>query len=154
MLRYVAGVVSALLLVAASFFIWKSQAESDRPVPPAPQAASESGSDAAPADPPEASEKTREEKRFGRSDKDKDGRITLEELYQPRRKAFAKLDTNSDGRLGFEEWAVSTTGKFTGADADHSGWLSPREFETTKPKTKARPKHCACAPPQATESAD
>jgi hypothetical protein len=144
MLRYVAGVASALLLVAASFFIWKSQAESDRPVPPAPQAESGEAEAGGVSAPPEASAKTREEKRFGRADKDKDGRIALEELYQPRRKAFAKLDTNSDGRLGFEEWAVSTTEKFTGADADRSGWLSPREFETTKPKTKAKPKRCAC----------
>lgn len=39
MFRYLAGVSSALLFVAAGFFIWKSQAESDTLVPPAPEAA-------------------------------------------------------------------------------------------------------------------
>jgi hypothetical protein len=146
MLRYIAGGLSALLLVAAGFFMWKSQAGSDDPLPRAPERVAEAGSDedAPVAEPPQATEKSREEKRFGRSDKDKDGRITLEELYQPRRKAFAKLDVNGDGRLSFEEWAVSTTEKFTGADADRSGALSPVEFATTRPKTKARPKRCAC----------
>ncbi len=144
MLRYIAGAVSALLLVAASFFIWRSYAQSDDLVPSAPEAAVETGERGAVAEPPEATEKSREEKRFSRADKNEDGRITLEELYQPRRKAFAKLDGNGDGRLSFEEWAVSTTEKFTGADADRSGWLSPTEFETTRPKTKARPKRCAC----------
>ena len=135
-----------MLLIGAGFFLWISRAERDDPVPPAPQAAvaeDEEGA-TAPAEPPRASEKTREEKRFGRADKDKDGRITLEELYQPRRKAFAKLDSNKDGRLSFEEWAVSTSEKFGGADSDRSGWLTPAEFATTKPKTKARPKKCAC----------
>jgi hypothetical protein len=144
MLRFVAGVASALLLVAAGFFILKSRAESDDPVPPAPQAVASASGPAGVAEPPDATEKSKEEKRFGRADKDKDGRITLDELYQPRRKAFAKLDLNADGRLSFEEWAVSTTEKFTRADADKSGWLGPQEFETTKPKVKARPKRCAC----------
>jgi hypothetical protein len=35
MLRFVAGGVSALLLVAAGFFLWKSQARAEDPVPPA-----------------------------------------------------------------------------------------------------------------------
>ncbi len=146
MLRFVAGAASALLLIGAGFFLWISRAERDDPVPPAPQAAlgDEDEGSAASTQPPQASEKTREEKRFGRADKDKNGRITLEELYQPRRKAYAKLDANKDGRLSFEEWAVSTTEKFNGADRDRSGWLSPAEFATTKPKTKAKPKRCAC----------
>src|SRR5688572_23144444 len=144
MLRFVAGVGSALLLVAASFFIWKSQAESDDPVPSAPPTVASSAGPAEVAQPPEATEKSKEEKRFARADKDEDGRITLEELYQPRRKAFAKLDANGDGRLGFEEWAVSTGEKFAKADADRSGWLGPAEYATTRPKAKARPKRCAC----------
>jgi hypothetical protein len=144
MLRYMAGVVSALLLVAAGFFVWKSQAEQENPVPPAPQAVMAAPSDAKVEEPPQATEKSKEEKRFARADKDDDGRITLEELYQPRRKAFAKLDRNGDGRLVFEEWAISTGEKFAGADRDRSGWLSPTEYATTRPKVKAKPKRCAC----------
>ncbi|HEX8533437.1 MAG TPA: histidine kinase, partial [Allosphingosinicella sp.] len=69
--------------------------------------------------------------------------ITKLELLEPRRKAFAKLDTNGNGSLSFEEWAVKTIGKFEGADADDSGWLTPAEYSTTKPKTRPKPK-CAC----------
>ena len=84
-------------------------------------------------EPPEASAKNREEKRFSRADKDKNGRIEREELLASRRKAFAKLDTNGNGNLTFEEWAGKTINKFSGADKDHSGWLSPAEYATTAP---------------------
>jgi hypothetical protein len=151
MLRFAAGAASALMLIVAGFFIWKGQAEAESPVPPAPKAllATQDQTEAPLRSarglppPPQATEKSKEEKRFARADKDKDGRITLEELYQPRRKAFAKLDANGDNRLSFEEWAASTAQKLQKADADRSGWLSPREYEATKPKQKAKPK-CRC----------
>ena len=148
MLRFVAGVVSALLLVAAGFFVWKSQAEGEDPIPPAPPARTYAGSllqQQRPdmPEPPAASEKTKEQKRFARADKDDDGRITREELLTPRRKAFAKLDTNGNGSLSFEEWAVKTVEKFSGADDDGSGWLTAQEYETTKAKTRPKPK-CRC----------
>ncbi len=73
---------------------------------------------------PKPRPKSREEKRFSRADKDKNGRIEREELLAPRRKAFAKLDKNGNGKLAFEEWAVKTIGKFAGADKDRSDWLS------------------------------
>ena len=148
MLRFLAGVGSTLLLVAAGFFIWKSQAESEQLIPPAPEA--ERATFIAPLKqprgverPPAAPEKSREEKRFARADKDDDGRITRDELMQPRRKAFAKLDANGNGTLSFDEWAVKTGEKFSGADADRSGWLSASEYESTKPKP-AKKKACAC----------
>ena len=92
---------------------------------------------------PVASPKSREEKRFSRADKDKNGRIEPEELLAPRRKAFAKLDKNGDGRLSLEEWAVKTIDKFAGADKDRSRWLTPAEYATTAPKP-AKKKRCAC----------
>jgi hypothetical protein len=148
MLRFFAGAGSALLLVLAGFFIWKSQAEGENPIPPAPKArvtltplAAVPSGERLRA--PEASEKSKEEKRFARADKNDDGRITLAELYEPRRKAFAKLDANGNGSLSFEEWANSTGEKFSKADADRSGWLSPQEYASTKPKTKPKPK-CRC----------
>jgi hypothetical protein len=148
MLRFFAGVASTLLLVAAGFFIWKSRAETEQLIPPAPAPAS-SGF-LAPLKPqqrletpPEASPKSREEKRFARADKDDDGRITRAELLEPRRKAFAKLDVNGNGNLSFEEWTVKTADKFSGADADGNGALTPQEYEKTKPKARPKPK-CNC----------
>ncbi|HVF83326.1 MAG TPA: EF-hand domain-containing protein [Sphingomicrobium sp.] len=93
---------------------------------------------------PEATPKSREQKRFSRNDKDKNGRIEREELFAPRRKAFAKLDRNGNGTLSLDEWAVKTVEKFGGADRDRSGWLNPVEFATTAPKPPKRKAACSC----------
>ena len=149
MLRFFAGVVSALLLVAAGLFFWRSHAEAEQIIPPAPNASAYAGSllqqqpGQQAQELPAAAEKTKEQKRFARADKDDDGRITREELLTPRRKAFVKLDKNGNGSLSFEEWAVKTVDKFQGADADGSGWLTAAEYESTKPKP-AKKKKCAC----------
>ena len=144
MLRFLAGVASSLLLVAAGFFLWKSYGAQENPIPPAPSAPPfvSTLQRQAPPEPPAAPDKSKEEKRFARADKDKDGRITRAELLAPRRKAFAKLDTNGDGRLSFEEWTVKTADKFGGADADKDGALSAAEYATTRPKPVKR--KCAC----------
>ncbi|HEX8402289.1 MAG TPA: hypothetical protein VF628_11365 [Allosphingosinicella sp.] len=149
MLRFAAGVVSALLLVAAGFFIWKSRAQSEQLIPPAPAALAAPsgfvrplGAERIPT-PPEATPKSREEKRFARADKDDDGRITRAELLEPRRKAFAKLDTNGNGALSFEEWTVKTADKFGDADANRDGALTAAEYATTAPKKRPKPK-CGC----------
>jgi hypothetical protein len=95
-------------------------------------------------EPPEATPKSREEKRFARADKDDDGRITAAELFEPRRKAFAKLDTNGNGSLSFEEWAAKTVDKFRGADKDRTGWLTAAEYATTAPPPPKRKPTCSC----------
>jgi hypothetical protein len=151
MWRYFAGGVAALLMAAAGVFLFQSRATPE-PLPPAP-AQKQVGSDAAAeAEPlpalatiPRASDRTREQKRFDRYDKDRSDTITLAELMEPRRKAFAKLDRNRDGKLSFEEWAVRGITRFTDADADKSGTLTRTEFATTAPKRKAKaqPK-CDC----------
>jgi hypothetical protein len=71
--------------------------------------------------PPEASAKSREERRSSRAETDKQGRIEPEELLARRRKAFANIDNNGNGSLSFDEWAVKTIDKFAGADKDRSG---------------------------------
>lgn len=151
--RFLAGVGSALLLVAAGLFWW-SFAHADRAgLPPAPFAAMADAVRPPLADPPAASEKTREEKRFSRYDHDKNGAISRDEFLAARRKAFAKLDRNQDGRLSFEEYAVKTVEKFSRADADRSGVLTPAEFATTRVVRKAKPA-CKCVPEPAKDEGD
>ena len=143
MARYLAALVSGLLIVIGGVLFW--QARPDRaeavPMPPPPQAA---GKVTPLPEPPEATPKSREQKRFARADRDDDGRITAAELYGPRRKAFAKLDTNGNGSLSFEEWAAKTIDKFEGADKDKSGWLTAAEYATTAPPPPKRKPRCSC----------
>src|SRR3569623_1413828 len=115
MLRFLAGAASCFLLMTGAFLIWQSHAAErpGLPAAPAARAASDfSFGGNAPLQAPEASPKSREEKRFSRADKNKDGKIEEEELLAARRKAFAKLDVNGNGALSFEEWATRTIGKF------------------------------------------
>ena len=94
----------------------------------------------APADAPQATEKTREEKRFDRYDHDKNGKIDRDEYLLARHKNFAKLDTNGDGKLSFEEYAAKAIVKFSTADSDHSRTLDHAEFATTRVVRKTRPR--------------
>ncbi|OWK29317.1 EF-hand domain-containing protein [Sphingomonas dokdonensis] len=154
MWRFLAGGLAALLMVAAGWLLFSGRATTDPVLPPAPPARV-AGQQPVIVEPPvpEATERTREEKRFDRYDKDHDGRITRDEYLVARRKAFAKLDTNGDGRLSFEEWGAKTLTKFVTADGDKSGAMDRAEFATTavKRKAKARPK-CVC--PAVTEDND
>lgn len=147
MARFFAGVAACFLLLTGAFLLWQGKAQDstlpDAPPPTADSTPSMVLPQASLPEPPEATPKTREQKRFSRADKDKDGKIEREEMLAPRRKAFAKLDKNGDGRLAFEEWAVKTVDKFNGADRDRSGWLAPAEYATTAPKP-AKKKRCAC----------
>ena len=91
--------------------LWQGGAENASALPAAPKPRVATPFTVVPPTLPEApasTPKTREQKRFGRADKDDDGRITAAELFDPRRKAFAKLDTNGNGTLSFEEWAAKT----------------------------------------------
>lgn len=147
MWRYLAGGLAALLLAGAGMLWFTSRASKPAPLLPARPAAAQATGEAAPLPDaaPEAPERTREQRRFARYDKDEDGRITRAELLVPRRKAFAKLDGNGDGMLSFDEWVVKTTKKFDAADANRDGALTSAEFATTAPKRRQRPK-CACPP--------
>ncbi|ARS28816.1 EF-hand domain-containing protein [Sphingomonas sp. KC8] len=149
--RFLAGVASALLFAGAGIFWWSSGDASADPIPAAPVAAAAGiGGD---EDPPQASAATREQRRFSRYDKDKDGRIVRDEYLASRRKAFAKLDRDGDGRLSFEEYAVKAGEKFAKADADKSGVLDAAEFATTRVIRKA-PARPNCPPPPAADAGD
>jgi hypothetical protein len=153
-IRFLAGAASSFLLLTGAFLIWQGRAEKSL-LPPAPFPRAVTPAMAAYStslQAPEASPKNREEKRFSRADKNKDGKIEGEELLGPRRKAFAKLDTSGNGSLSFDEWAVKTIDKFRGADKDRSGWLTAAEYAATAPPP-SKHKTCSCAPPS-TQTAD
>jgi hypothetical protein len=143
--RFFAGVVSCFLLITGAFLLWQGRAQEPViPKAPPPRLAAATPTTLSPIpNAPFADPKSKEQKRFARADKDQNGRITLAELVEPRRKAYAKLDVNGDGKLSFEEWAVKTIDKFQEADADKSKWLAPAEYATTAPKRKPKPA-CSC----------
>ena len=144
MARFLAGAAACFLLLTGAFLMWQSRAQSGPGLPeaPPPRLAQSPLSPAVQA--PEASPKSREERRFSRADKNKDGKIAPEEVLAARRKAFAKLDANGNGALAFEEWAAKTIDKFRGADADKSGTLTATEYATTAPPPPKRPAKCRC----------
>lgn len=142
------------LLMAGVGFVWvQGRAQVERGAPP-PVAAAPSGenpvlplADAAglrgPA-PPEADEMSKEQQRFFRLDRNRDGRISRDEMLLPRAAAFRKLDKDGNNLLTFEEWAVTTVERFDGADANRDGSLSPEEFATTAPKPAPKKPACKC----------
>jgi len=152
MWRYLAGGAAALALAGAGTLLLGGRAPSgaEAALPPMPAATLAAETQEGPGDPPEASPRSREQKRFDRYDKDRDGGITREEYLQSRRKAYAKLDRDGDGRLSFDEWSVKTINKFARADRDHSGRMDAAEFATTAVKRKPRAK----CPPATRPTAD
>jgi len=146
--RFLAGVASCLLLVSGALLFWQGRAQQPQstaaPEPRLAAPVTTAPMSLAPIpEAPSADPKSREEKRFGRADKNDDGRITLAEMVEPRRKAFAKLDKNANGTLSFEEWAYKTIEKFEGANGDGNSWLDPTEYLKTAPKPTKR-KSCSC----------
>jgi hypothetical protein len=150
MWRYLA--IGAALLAAAgggAMLFGGTSRQALLPAQPAAQPTGATPSDPATSDPvPEASEATREQKRFARYDRDQDGKVTRDEYLANRRKAFAKLGANGDGRLDFDEWAAKATAKFVAADRDKSGAMDAAEFATTAVKRKPS-SQSKCPPPAA-----
>lgn len=136
--RLVLGAVGALLLVGAGFFWWQGRAAMDKGAPP-PDLATAPGSLALPsADPhgrgaalPTAVKRqvSKEERRFNRYDRNRDGSINRNEMLSTRVKAFQKLDVNHDNLLSFEEWAVKTANRFTAIDRNGDGIISHAELD-------------------------
>jgi hypothetical protein len=147
LLRFFAGAAACFLLMTGAFLIWQSQAAEPSRFAAAPEPRAYDASMLSanrPLRAPEASAKSREERRFSRADRNDDGKIVAEELLSPRRKAFAKLDKNGNGSLSFEEWAHTTIDKFAGADKDRSGWLTAAEYATTAPPLPKKKPKCGC----------
>jgi hypothetical protein len=151
--RIVLGAAGALALAGLGLFWLQGRAQVERGAPPPEPPAADAPTGLPSADisglrgpePPEVSELTREQQRFYRYDRNRDGIITREEMMASRTAAFRKLDKDGNNLLTFEEWAVATSDRFAGADANGDGRLSPAEFATTAPKPAPRPTNtCAC----------
>ena len=135
MLRFLAGAAAAFLLLTGAFLIWQSHAEQrpGLPAAPAPRAYSASLlSGAQPLEAPEATPESREQKRFSRYDRNKDGKVESDEYLAARRRNFDKLDLDHNGALSFQEYAAKGIEKFVAAGG-RKGWLSPAEFVATAP---------------------
>ncbi len=147
--KIVLGAFAALALLGIGLFWLQGRAEVERGAPPpAPAPTQPEGLPSAdvagltgPA-PPEASELSREERRFFRYDRDRDRRISRNEMLSTRTDAFRDLDKDGNNLLTFEEWAVTTVQRFDQADADRDGELSQKEFATTAPKPVAPACRC------------
>jgi hypothetical protein len=148
--RIVLGAFLALVLAGVGLFWLQGRAAVEEGAPPptvaAVQPTSLPSADAAglegPA-PPAATELTREQRRFFRYDRDRDNRITRNEMLSTRTEAFRDLDVDGNNLLTFEEWAVTTAERFDTADANGDRELTPKEFATTAPRPSATPR-CNC----------
>ena len=145
--RIVLGAFGALVPVAVGLFWMKGRTEVEAgappPVTPTAKPTGLPSADVAgmegPA-PPEATEMTREQRRFFRYDRDRDLRITRNEMLSSRTDAFRALDKDGNNLLTFEEWAVTTATRFDGADANGDRELSQAEFATTAPRPCSTPR--------------
>lgn len=151
MWRYLGGAASMLVLMGAGFFLVREMAVSQVPLPEAPPASGGSPLANVPLKAPAADEASKEEKRFNRTDKDKNGTIAKAEFLFTRQRAFARLDTNGDGTISFDEYAAKTSEKFLKADGDKNGALTGKEFATTRVIRKAKPPRADCPPAKAAQ---
>lgn len=150
--RTILGAVMALVMVGVGLFWLQGRAEVERGAPPPDPGAnlptptglpSADVGDLRGPELPVATELTREQQRFGRYDRDRNGEVSRIEMLSTRTDAFRKLDKDRNNLLTFEEWAVATVDRFEGADSNRDAVLSPAEFATTKPKRSAKP-NCKC----------
>ncbi len=154
--RYLLGGFAVLLMLAAGLFWWQGRAviQPAPAVPPPPAApvdelaaepvlpASDAAGQRGPA-PPEATDASREQRRFWRYDRNRDGGVSRNEMLSTRTNAFKKLDGNGDNLLTFEEWAVATSNRFRGADSNGDNTLTQQEFRSTAPRRQITP-NCNC----------
>ncbi len=158
--RMVLGAVTALLLAAGGVFWWQGRAALERGAPPPEltgQGANDGEIELPTADPhgkgaalPGGGKRlmSKEEKRFNRYDRNKDGQIIRNEMLSTRVNGFKKLDSNHDNLLSFEEWAVKTANRFKEVDKNGDTIVSRAELDAYMLAKDNKPKRagCACGP--------
>jgi len=157
MRQAVLGVFAGLIMSGVGVFWWQGKAQVELNAPPPPEELAvladpdvlpeiDPGDLVGPA-PPEASELTREQRRFFRYDRNRDRIITRNEMLSSRSKGFRRLDVDGNNLLTFEEWAITTAERFEEMDENADAELTPAEFATSAPKprkpSKAKPS-CDC----------
>jgi hypothetical protein len=151
--RIVLGAFITLVLASVGLFWLQGRAAVERGAPP-PEPAKERADPTVlptanvaglrgPA-PPQATELTREQQRFFRYDRNRDLKVSRNEMLSTRTEGFRRLDKDGNNLLTFEEWAVTTVDRFENADANRDGILDQREFATTAPKPAPKAK-CVCS---------
>lgn len=152
--RVILGAFGALVLVTVGLFWMQGRAQvEDGAPPPDPAAlAASPGTDELPSadvagmegpEPPEATDLTREQRRFFRYDRNRDLKITRNEMLSTRTDAFRKLDADGNNLLTFEEWATTTVQRFDEMDADRNRELTAAEFATSAPPPRQQAR-CRC----------
>lgn len=140
--RIAVGAFAALLLVSAGLFWWQGRAAIERGAPP-PDLSGPGATGEPPIELPSAGAHGRgaalpgakkavlskEERRFNRYDRNRDGSVSRTEMLSTRVKAFQKLDVNHDNLLSFEEWAVRTSDRFRQIDRNGDGVASRTELD-------------------------
>lgn len=154
--RFLLGAFGALALATLALFWMQGRAQVEEAAPPPdPEALAGETDDpnALPTadvgdlrgpEPPEASELTREQRRFFRYDRNRDLKITRAEMLSTRTNAFRDLDVDGNNLLTFEEWAVTTSTRFDTMDADGDDELTPEEFATSAPPPRRSTPRCNC----------
>ena len=146
MSKLVVGAVGALASVGIAGFWMQGRAEVEAGAPPPsaplsvmaeplePELPLAGKVDFVGPAPPEATELSKEQRRFFLYDRNRDWKISRNEMLSSRTNAFRKLDKDGNNLLSFEEWAVTTVEKFDGADKDGNLYLTPSEFLATRKK--------------------
>ncbi len=151
--NFILGGFLSLLLLSVGLFWWQGRAEVEQGAPPPLVQPVAPATDVLPTadpgeqrgpEPPQATELTREEQRFFRYDRNRDRRITRNEMLSTRSDGFRKLDKDGNNLLDFEEWAVATARRFDGADANRDRELDLAEFIRTMPRPAKPRASCRC----------
>jgi hypothetical protein len=153
MRQAILGILGGMVLSGVGIYWWQAAAQVEDKAPPPPDPEATIAPDQLPLvdasgmrgpAPPEASDLTKEEKRFFRYDRNRDREISRNEMLSTRSAAFRKLDIDGNNLLTFEEWAVTTAERFDSADKNGNGKLTPAEFATTAPKPSKKKPACRC----------
>ncbi|MEQ1687404.1 MAG: EF-hand domain-containing protein [Sphingopyxis sp.] len=148
--KFLIGGIAAALMLTGGVFLWQGISQTPDPavaaLPPPDiglPVADPNARGVPPPEPPHASAQSREQRRFARYDRNRDGTVTRIEMMSSRTQGFRRLDKDGNNLLSFEEWAAATGERFAGADRDRSGGLSAAEFATTAPQRRAQTR-CRC----------